>query len=773
MKYNIQIEGMDCADCALHLEQDIKALPGIKQVKVHFINKNLQFDLDGDQSTFDNVRKIVEKSGYSLAQTGENVLESTVVVDGMDCADESLPIEKALKELDGIHSISFNLIANKLTVRHTIPVNLILSAIKQIGFNARLERESQAATTEMSFWKKHKLLILTILSGIFSISGMILNLLHGPQEMIQMLFLLTVVSGGIFIFPKGITEARNFRLGMNFLMSLAVIGALFIREWSEAATVVFLFALAQLLESYSIQRARRSIESLMELAPNIARVKSDNGSIELPVEEVKIGNIIIIKPGDRIPMDGIVTAGSSRVNQAPITGESDFIRKTPDSEVFAGTINQKGTLEVRVTREYSDSTISRIIQLVEEAQAKKAPTQSFVEKFARYYTPSVVILAIFIAIIPPLFFNGVFLEWLYRSLVLLVISCPCALVISTPVTIVSGLTNAARNGILIKGGAYLENFARLKALAFDKTGTLTVGKPAVQRLISVNQQSEAKLLQIAASLETHSEHPIADAITEYSKKQAVALFPVDNFEAIPGKGIRGEIDGETYYAGNHRFFHENEWCHDDVHDLLTEIEQQQLTTVVVGNGKSMLGIITLADAVRANAKQTIERLHQTGIEKVIMLTGDNENTAQAIATGIDIDEFHAGLLPEDKAAIIRQLRDEYKHIAMIGDGINDAPALATATIGISMGYSGTDTALETADIALMKDDLSKLPFLKQLSKRTASIIKQNIFIALFLKAIFVVLAIPGLATLWMAVFADMGASLLVVANGLRALKSTN
>ncbi len=770
MKYNVQIDGLDCADCALHLEQDIQSLPGIERVKIHLINKKLRFEINDGQSNFQDVRKIVEKSGYSVVQP-EHVQETAFIITGMDCADESRPIEKELMRLQGIQDISFNLIANKLTVRHTIPENKIISALKRIGFDARSENKSQILT-RFSLWRKYKLLILTILSGVFAISGMILNLTNFQNTVILPFFLVAVISGGIYIFPKGLVEARNLRLGMNFLMSLAVIGALFIGEWSEAAMVVFLFTLAQLLESYSVQRARRSIESLMELAPNTAWVKSGDASVELPVQEVKIGDTLVIKPGDRIPMDGIVTTGTSYVNQSSITGESDLIKKASDSEVFAGTINQKGTLEIRVTREYSDSTIAKIIHLVEEAQAKKAPTQSFVEKFAYYYTPAVVSLALLMAIVPALFLGGIFREWLYRSLVLLVISCPCALVISTPVTIVSALTNAARNGILVKGGAYLENFSTLKALAFDKTGTLTLGKPAVQQLIPVNYTSEEKLIQISASLENYSEHPIADAIVEFAKNQDVALLSVDNFEAMPGQGIRGEIGGEKFYVGNHRFFDENNWCQDDVHDLLVELEQQQLTTVIVGNSKSLLGIITLADAVRANAKQAIKNLHRSGIKKILMLTGDNEKTAEAIASAIEIDEFRAGLLPGDKAAVIMELRDKYGHIAMVGDGINDAPALATATIGISMGYSGTDTALETADIALMKDDLSRLPLLKRLSSRTAAIIKQNIFIALFLKAIFVALAIPGLATLWMAVFADMGASLIVVTNGLRALKST-
>jgi len=478
----------------------------------------------------------------------------------------------------------------------------------------------------------------------------------------------------------------------------------------------------------------------------------------------------VIKPGERIPMDGIVSAGSSTVNQSPITGESMPLEKSVNDEVFAGTINDKGSLEVRVTEKFENSTLSRIIHLVEEAQVKKAPSQSFVEKFARYYTPAVVSFAALLAILPPLVLGASFNEWFYRALVLLVISCPCALVISTPVTIVSGLTNAARNGILIKGGAYLENFGKLKALAFDKTGTLTEGKPKVQTIIPISHTNENEILTIATSIESRSEHPLALAIMEYAHSKNIPLQTLENFESITGKGVRASINGATYLIGNHRLFEENGWCEDEIHQHLEKIERKNHSAIILGKKERILGIIDIADSIRENTAEAIENLNRAGIRKTIMLTGDNYQTAAAIAGDLKIDEFHAELLPEDKVIAIKNLLAEYEQVAMIGDGINDAPALATATIGISMGTSGTDTALETADIALMKDDLGKLAYLKKLSRKTVRIIKQNIFTALFLKGIFVLLAIPGLATLWMAVFADMGASLLVVFNGLRALK---
>jgi Cd2+/Zn2+-exporting ATPase len=762
------IEGMDCADCAIHIEKDVRKLPGVKSARVDFMSAKLNVEFDEAINSLDDIEAVVKNAGYSAKKIGEKQ-KTTLIVKGMDCTDESIPIEERLKKMDGIFSIKFNLVANKLIVEHNIPLKEILKALKELGFEADLFDRAKKES-HRTFWQKRKMLILTIVSGIFAVGGTAHNYLHVPDIMTVPFLLIAIIAGGYYVVKKGLKEARNFRLGMNFLMTIAVVGAIFIGEWSEAAMVVFLFALAQLLESYSLDRARNSIRSLMELAPNIALLKTKNGSKTIPVEEVNIGDMIIIKPGDRIPLDGVVCSGSSFVNQAPITGESIPVEKSIKDEVFAGTINEKGTLEVRVTKKSEDSTLSQIIHLIEEAQAQKAPSQSFVEKFARYYTPSVVVFAILLAAIPPLFFNGVFQEWLYRALVLLVISCPCALVISTPVTIVSGLTNAARSGILIKGGAYLENFSHLRVLAFDKTGTLTVGKPQVQTVIALNNHSESDLLMIAASIESRSEHPLAQAIVDYAEARNIQLKVVNDFESITGKGVRASIKGEVFYIGNHRLFEENGWCEEEIHPFLEEIEKRTHTAVVIGSERNVMGIIAIADAVRENARQAIKNLHSEGMEKTIMLTGDNQKTAEAIAREIGIDEFRAELLPQDKVVAIKELLTKHKHVAMVVDGINDAPALAAATMGISMGTSGTDTALETADIALMKDDLSKLAYLTLLSRKTIRIVKQNIYLSLIIKGVFVILAIPGLATLWMAVFADTGASLIVVFNGLRALK---
>lgn len=764
----LNISGMDCADCAAKVEKHVRQLSGVKQAHADFIDASLKVEFQEPEIKLDHIKKEIKNIGYSVKETFQ-VQKTTLIVAGMDCPDESRPIEDRLKKMAGVQHIQFNLVANKLILEHTCSISEIQNALKELGFQSELA-EMVRKESARSSWQQHQMLIFTVISGAFAIVGGILRYLGFADAITIPLLLIAVLAGGFHIFKKGWKEAINLTLGMNFLMSIAVIGAMIIGEWSEAAMVIFLFALAQLLESFSLDRARKSIQSLMELAPNVALLKAASGEKLVPVEQIAIGDTIIIKPGERIPMDGVVSAGSSLVNQSPITGENFPVAKTMADEVFAGTINEKGMLEVHVTKKYEDSTLSRIIHLVEEAQSKKAPTQNFVERFARYYTPAVVAFAVLLAIVPPLVFNASFTDWFYRALVLLVISCPCALVISTPVTIVSGLTNAARNGILIKGGAYLENFSRLKALAFDKTGTLTEGKPRVQSIIPLNDVTETEILMIAASIESRSEHPLAQAIVEYAESKNISVQPLEHFESITGKGVRANIAGTTYLIGNHRLFEENGWCEDEIHQHLEKIERKNHSAIILGQEQKILGIIAIADAIRQNADRAIRELHQSGIKKTIMLTGDNHQTAEAIAREIGIDEFHAELLPEDKVAAVKKLLAQYEEVAMVGDGINDAPALATATMGISMGTSGTDTALETADIALMNDDLSKLADLKRQSRKTVRIIKQNIFTALFLKAIFVMLAIPGLATLWMAVFADMGASLLVVFNGLRALK---
>ncbi len=564
----------------------------------------------------------------------------------------------------------------------------------------------------------------------------------------------------------------NRALDMNFLMTVAAVGAWIIGEHAEAAATLFLFAVAELLESYSMDRARNAIRALMEVSPLEARVRRETRDMLVPIADVNVGETVIVRPGEKIPVDGLVTAGRSSVNQAPITGESMPVDKETGLDVFAGSLNVQGMLEIKSTKRASDSTLARIIHAVEEAQASRAPSQRFVDRFARVYTPAVVAIALLIAIMPPLFLSADWGTWIYRALAMLVVACPCALVISTPVSIVSGLAGAAREGILIKGGAHLEHLGAIRLIALDKTGTLTQGVPSVTDVVAFGGHSELDLLRIVSGVERHSEHPIARALMLHAERAGVAPPESRDFEALIGRGARAIVGDELVHVGNTRLVSELGISDADSAAAMTQFENEGKTSVTVVLGDSdafrVAGVIAIADRPRAGAADAIRELHRIGVREVVMLTGDNPGTALAVGKELGIDRVHAGLLPDDKVRIVRELEANGNTLAFVGDGVNDAPALAAATIGIAMGAAGTDVALETADIALMGDDLSKLAVAVGISRKTLGIIRQNIAFSLLIKAVFLVLAVGGVATLWMAVAADMGGSLLVVANGLRA-----
>jgi Cd2+/Zn2+-exporting ATPase len=519
-----------------------------------------------------------------------------------------------------------------------------------------------------------------------------------------------------------------------------------------------------------MERARGAIRALMDLTPAEALVRRGGVEQVRPVDEVRIGDVVIVKPGEKIPLDGQVSAGSSEVNQAPVTGESLPADKTPGDDVFAGTINGRGVLEIEVTRLRRDSMLARIIHLVERAQAQRAPSQAFVDRFARVYTPSVLVLAVLVAFVPPLALGGAWGTWIYRSLVLLVISCPCALVISTPVSIVSALAAAARKGVLIKGGAHLERIAEVRCVAFDKTGTLTKGRLHVMDVVPVDGAGPAEVLRIAASLERRSEHPIGRAIVERALAGGVTLAEAQGVQSLPGRGAEGTVGSHEVLVGSHRLFEERGLCSPASERALDRLSTQGCSTVMVGAGGTSIGVIGVADEMREAAKGAVELLRQQGIEHVVLLTGDNEAAAKTLADAAGLDDYRAGLLPEDKVAAVEDLRRRYGVLAMVGDGVNDAPALAAADVGIAMGAAGTDVALETADAALMADELLKIPYTVRLSRATTRNIRANIAFSLVLKAAFLVMAVLGTATLWAAVVADMGASLVVIANALRLLR---
>ena len=705
--------------------------------------------------------------------------QSIFVIANMDCPTEEALIRKRLGAVPGIEELAFNLMERRLTVDHSLADDgPILGALGEIGMRAGPAQPANCTSCEAGRMDeaptvptRTRLLMAVAGAAALAAEALAWSGVDENSPLVIALALLSIATGGLGTLRKGWIALKTFTLNINFLMSVAVIGAIAIGEWPEAAVVIFLFALAELIETLSLERARNAIRGLMAMAPETATVRLENGEwMERPAAQIQIGQTLRVKPGERIPLDGVVTAGASAVNQAPITGESMPVEKAPGDAVFAGTVNERGAFEFRVTANKGSTTLDRIIHAVEEAQGQRAPTQRFVDRFARYYTPAVVVFAVLVAVVPPLFFGAAFPDWFYKALVMLVIACPCALVISTPVTVVSGLAAAARHGILVKGGVHLENGRRIKAVALDKTGTLTHGRPLLTDVVPLNGQAAEELLQLAASVDAHSEHPVAAAIVAAWQAPGRPLLDVAAFEALAGRGAKGTVAGQLYYVGNHRLVEELAVCGPHVEEVLQRLEREGKTAVVLVTEREPLCVFGVADTVRGHSAEAIRDLHALGVVSV-MLTGDNRTTARAIADQVGIDDARGDLLPEDKLAAIDELIARYGEVGMVGDGINDAPALAKASIGFAMGAAGTDTAIETADVALMDDDLRKLPRFIELSRRTSQVLWQNIALALGVKAVFFALALAGQATLWMAVFADMGASLLVVGNGLRLLKA--
>ena len=695
----------------------------------------------------------------------------TTVVPDMECADCATKVERSIKALEGITDLSVNIMSRKVRVEYdprTTDENKIAEVIQAAGY--KVQNEVGEAEEENKPWWKDGEKVLTAISGVFFFAGLGAKLFfpetdhaalwQGHLSVHDLLFLIAAALGGLNFFPAGIRALRTLSMDMSFLMTIAIVGAAIIGEYTEAAAIAFLFSIAELLEDYAIDRARNSLKALMKLAPETASVKRDGQEIVVPIGDVDLGEIVVVRPGEKIPLDGEVVEGTSAVDQSPITGESMPVTKESGDTVFAGSISDEGYLEIRADRLASESTLSKIMQMVEEAEEHKAPSELFVRKFARYYTPVVTLLALGVILVPPLLMGLDFNTWFVRGLTLLVIACPCALVISTPVAVVSGITSAARNGVLIKGGNYLEALGEVRVVAFDKTGTLTYGKPKVTDVLVFNGQPEAEVLRIAAAVEQRSQHPIARAIVEQGDN--LDLPEVTDFESITGKGVRARVGGTTYLVGKPELFPNG------ILDPIDRLRHEGKTAVLVGTESEVIGAIAVADTVRKDAKSAIESLHQQGIQRIVMLTGDNEITARTIAEELGIDEWRAELLPAQKVEAVKALAQQYGKVAMIGDGVNDAPALATASVGIAMGAAGTDVALETADVALMADDLSKLPYLFQLSKTSRGVIRQNISTSILVKFILAIGVFPGMVSLAVAVLiGDMGTSLGVTGNALR------
>ena len=728
-------------------------------------------------------------STAAAAQGGGRKYRLTFKIQGMDCAEEVAVLRREIGPLvgDGGH-LDFDILNGRMMIAADAgagSVEAIRAAVERTGMRAEEWRPDQPSNTPSDEGRRRTQAAFTAASGILVVVGIALHAWLGGSLAAAFsegvgrsvpipamaAYTVAILLGGRYVAVKAWHAARRLRPDMNLLMTIAVVGAILIGDWLEAATVAFLFALSLALEGWSVGRARRAIAALLELAPPIVRLVEAAGvEREIPADAVSVGARFVVKPGERIPLDGRVAKGTSAVNQAPITGESIPVSKEPNTEVFAGTINGEGVLEIESTKRAEDTTLAHIIKLVEAAQSRRSPSEQWVEKFAKVYTPAVILLAIAVALIPALFLGAPWDIWFYRALVLLVIACPCALVISTPVSIVSALAAAARAGVLVKGGAYIELPGRLKAIAFDKTGTLSEGHPVVLAVRPLNGHSEEELLARAVALEARSGHPLAKAIMDFAAARGIRPARAEEVRILPGKGVIGKFDGRDFWLGSHRYLEERAQETAELHDLAEAFQRQGRTVMAIGNDTHVCGLIAIADTVRPEARAAVTALQRAGVGHLIMLTGDNQATAENIGEQIGIKEIKADLLPVDKVAAVESLVARYGVTAMVGDGVNDAPAMASASLGIAMGAAGSDAAIEAADIALMSDDLSKLPWLVAHSRRTLRVIRQNIGFSLVVKAAFVLLTFVGLASLWGAIAADMGASLLVVANGLRLLR---
>jgi Cd2+/Zn2+-exporting ATPase len=631
-------------------------------------------------------------------------------------------------------------------------------------------RHPAAGLLEKKGWRESGVALVGVSGGLM-LAGWAMDAFAAQPSIAIALFTASIALSIPIPARRAVRSLSRRVLDINVLMVIAVAGAMILGEWLEAAAVVWLFGIAQWLEHWSQARARRAIRDLMTLAPPVASLVRGDEEVDVPVDDVRPGDVVIVRPGGRVPVDGRIVAGYSSIDQSPVTGESWPVEKAPDDEVFAGTINGAGTLRIETTRDASGSTIARIVALVEQAQAERAPVQRWVDGFAQRYTPAVVVLAVLLAVIPPLL-TGThdFATWTYRALALLVVACPCALVISTPVSIVAALTAAARSGVLIKGGAHLERLGSIRAVAFDKTGTLTAGAPSVTDVVAVDGASTQGVLAAAAGLEHGSEHPIGRAIVAHAHAERLVVVAGNDFRALPGLGAEATVGASSVVVGSHRLFEERQLCSSSLHEQVEAVEARGRTPVLVGIDGAGVGVLGMADETRGSSQGAVSDLREAGVAHVALLTGDRDSVAKRIADAIGVDEVHGQLLPEDKVAHVRSLRERFGAVAMVGDGINDAPALAAADVGIAMGVAGTDVAIETADVALLTSDLAAVPKAVQLGRSALRTIRTNVMLALGLKLAFVVLAAAGVATLWMAVLADTGASLLVTANSLRLLR---
>jgi Cd2+/Zn2+-exporting ATPase len=764
--YNIK--GMDCADCAIRIEKAIAKLPGVELAQVSFATSKLKVMINTEPFDDKVIIKMIENLGYSV-ENDKSLKVVTLSIEGMDCADEQEIITKKMKALPGIKDFETYLVTQQLKVSYNpalVSVQDIIKAVAETGMKASLAKEEQV---KGKIWYKEKQILLLFTCGFLILLAYIAGKVGTAEWITHIIYIAAIIFGGYYPAKIGLSALRTMTMNINTLLIVAVIGSVGLDLWEEAAVLVFVYSLGNVLETYAVDKARGAIRALMELLPKEALVRRDDNEIVLPTEEIMVGDVVIVRPGERIPIDGIVISGSSFVDQAPITGESIPVEKKLGGEVFAGTINQKGSLEVRVTKKASDTTIARIIYSVEEAQAKKSTYQRFGEKFGKYYTPAMFALGGGVALVPPFFFGGDWHSFIYRGLVVFVVSCSCGLALSVPVAVVAAIGNAARHGILFKGGTYLEATEKLKAIAFDKTGTLTIGRPIVTDIIAYNYLSDKEILALAGSIESRSEHPLAEAVVRKAKEEGIPLAGLEDFESMTGLGVKARVDGRLYFVGGRRLFQEQGVLLTEAQSEICRLEDEGKTVILLRDEKNLLGIFAVADKLRVEAKEAIQVLRRSGI-KVIMLTGDNEGTAKAIAQQAGVDEYLAQLLPEDKMEVLKRLKEKYGKVAMVGDGVNDAPAMAVSDVGIAMGAAGTDIAMETGDIVLMSDDLLKIPYALKLSQRSISNIRQNILASLAIVLFLVPAALIGWVDLVPGLLLNEGSALIVIVNGLRLLR---
>ena len=768
----------ECERCVERVRDSLLQMKGVMSVEVDPQASTMTLAYDPHLAPLEDVERRANLIGVKIRERFEH---RTLTLTGLDCPDCALKLEKAVGRLNGVLWVSSNFAASKLSVEYEpekIDVTAISKRIRDMGYGTREAEYAPPTARELARkqvlrprrWRLKLQTVLTAISGVALLVALILSA-RGVGTPAKALYGVSAAIGGLYAARGAFFSLRSLILDMNVLMTTAAVGAVAIGEFFDAAMVMFLFSLGNALEARTLEHARESVRSLVDLFPTQARVRRNGEETLIPMGDVRVGDLFVVRPGEKIPTDGIVQAGASTVNQASITGESAPVEKSAGDTVFAGTVNQRGSIDVTATATAEENTLAKILHLVEEAQAEKAPSQRFTEVFGRYYTPVVIGLAVAVAALPPIVYGTEFRDALYVGLTLLVVSCPCALVISTPVTIVSAIGNAARNGVQIKGGSHLETAGGVRVIALDKTGTITTGEAQVTDIIPMDGFDADKVLLLAASVESRSEHPLAEAIVRDAAKRGVLIADVTDFEALTGMGAAAKFDGDTCVVGNSRLMEQLGIDLRGQTELLRDLQEQGKTAVLVASDGSLAGVIALRDTVRETAREAVRGLRRAGIERIVMITGDNEATAQAVARDLDIDECYAELLPQDKVDIVRALIERFgSRVAVVGDGVNDAPALAAATVGIAMGAAGSDTALETSDIALMSDDLGRLPYIIRLSQRTLRTVKQNISFSLGVIGVLVVTALLGWLTLSLGVFGHEGSALVVIANGMRLLR---